>query len=124
MLFSVLFCHLNIIRYPWISRSITKKPHIAGKENNMRVIKSLQDHWLKIGLDQVTLTPYRVLLSYPNSTDPNFVELLDNDNTLRYKSPDKEKAFRSEENDTDIVQPFVAYSKSGDVYVSTKRSFI
>lgn len=90
----------------------------------MRVIKSLQDHWLKIGLDQVTLTPYRVLLSYPNSTDPNFVELLDNDNTLRYKSPDKEKAFRSEENDTDIVQPFVAYSKSGDVYVSTKHSFI
>ncbi|KAH3853004.1 hypothetical protein DPMN_095527 [Dreissena polymorpha] len=45
----------------------------------------LQKRWLEEGLDHVTMTPYCVLLSYPNMSVLNYVELLDGNRTV-YKS--------------------------------------
>ncbi|KAL3873961.1 hypothetical protein ACJMK2_037036 [Sinanodonta woodiana] len=96
-------------------RDLTNEPHLAGTPADKRQAEELRDFWLNAGLDHVTITPYKVLLSYPNSTEPNFVELLSDNHTL-YKSPLHEAIIRPEENKTDVVPPFNAYSAPGDEY--------
>lgn len=64
------------------------------------------------------MSSYNVLLSYPNASDPNKIYILDNNGRVVFESPVMEKAFLPEENDTDVVQPFNAYSAPGIVTVS------
>lgn len=97
---------------------LTEKPHLAGTEENYRLALNVKNDWERSGLDHVTLTPYKVLLSYPNMNDLNFVELLDANNVTMYKSALREPVLTPEENKTDIVPPFNAYSAPGDIYVS------
>ncbi|KAK3598384.1 hypothetical protein CHS0354_034558 [Potamilus streckersoni] len=104
----------NIAEY---LRNLTNEPHLAGTSADKRQAEELRDFWLHVGLDHVTITPYKVLLSYPNNTEPNFVQLLDNNQTILYNSPLNETIIRPEENKTDVVPPFNAYSAPGDEYV-------
>ena len=103
------------------SRDLTKRPHIAGHDQNKKLADDLAKHWKDVGLDHVTLTPYEVMLSYPNMSDLNYVQLLNENNTEEYKSPLREAVLRPDENDTDIVPPFNAYSGTGTVEVSTNE---
>lgn len=66
----------------------------------------------------MTLTPYRVMLSRPNMDNLSYVELLDGNGTRWYKSDLREPVLTPEENDTDVVPPFNAYSAPGDIEVS------
>jgi len=77
----------------------------------------IKDRWLESGLDHVTMTPYNVLLSYPNMSDLNYVELLDSSNNVMYKSNLTEPVLTPEEDKPGVVPPFNAYSAPGDVYV-------
>ena len=54
-------------------------------------------------------------------SDLNYVQLLNENNTEEYKSPLREAVLRPDENDTDIVPPFNAYSGTGTVEVSTNE---
>ena len=65
----------------------------------------------------MTLTPYEVLLSYPNMSDLNYVELLDENGAQVYKSPLTEPFLTPEENKTGVVPPFNAFSAPGDIKV-------
>ena len=103
------------------SRDLTNRPHIAGHDQNKKLAEDLAKHWKDVGLDHVTLTPYEVMLSYPNMSDLNYVQLLNENNTEEYKSPLREAVLRPDENDTDIVPPFNAYSGTGTVEVSTNE---
>ena len=103
------------------SRDLTIRPHIAGHDQNKKLAEDLAKHWKDVGLDHVTLTPYEVMLSYPNMSDLNYVQLLNENNTEEYKSPLREAVLRPDENDTDIVPPFNAYSGTGTVEVSTNE---
>ena len=51
-------------------------------------------------MDHVSLTPYNVLLSYPNMSDLNYVELLDENGSHVYKSELTEAILTPEENKT------------------------
>ncbi|KAH3853003.1 N-acetylated-alpha-linked acidic dipeptidase 2-like [Dreissena polymorpha] len=95
-------------------KMLTEKPHLAG-EQSTELGKVLQKRWLEDGLDHVTMTPYYVLLSYPNMSDLNYVELL-NGNTIMYKSNLTEPTLTPEEDKPGVVPPFNAYSAPGDVY--------
>lgn len=97
---------------------LTEKPHLAGTEESQELARILAEHWEEVGLDHVTLTPYEVLLSYPDPIDYNYVELLDDQNYTQYKSEEKEKILTPAENKTGVVPPFNAYSAPGDIYVS------
>lgn len=97
-------------------RMLTEKPHLAGTDENYLLASRLKDHWEKVGIDHVTLTPYKVLLSYPNMNDLNYVELIDENNATIYKSNLTEPVLTPEENKTDVVPPFNAYSAPGDIY--------
>lgn len=97
---------------------LTEKPHLAGTDENFNLAVKLKTFWEEVGIDHVTLTPYRVLLSYPDMNDLNYVELLNENNVTMYKSNLTEPILTSEENKTGVVPPFNAYSAPGDIYVS------
>jgi hypothetical protein len=97
---------------------LTENPHLAGTEENLNLARELKKHWEDVGVDHVTLTPYRVLLSYPNMSDLNYVELLNENNVTKYKSNLTEPVLTPEENKPGVVPPFNAYSAPGDIYVS------
>lgn len=97
-------------------KMLTEKPHLAGTEESHELARALKHHWESVGLDHVTLTPYYVMLSYPDKNDSNFVELLDEKNKTQYRSPEKEKILTPEENKTGVIPPFNAYSAPGDIY--------
>ena len=99
-------------------------PHIAGSERNHELSINLTDFWKRHGLDQVALTPYDVLLSYPNMSNLNYVALLDENGTEVYKSYLTEPVLTPEENKTGVVPPFLAYSAAGDVTVSKYMTIV
>lgn len=43
----------------------------------MRYAEQIRDEWQEFGLDSVEIVPYRVLLSYPNKTQPNYISIID-----------------------------------------------
>lgn len=94
---------------------LTDKPHLAGTEANHELARKLKAFWEENGIDHVTLAPYQVLLSYPNMSNLNFVEILDDKGRSVYKSNLTEPILTPEENKTDVVSPFNAYSPPGDV---------
>ena len=97
---------------------LSKKPHLAGSDRNLELARYLTRFWEDHGIDQVALTPYDVLLSFPNMSNLNFVELLGVDGKQEYKSDLTEPILTPEENQTGVVPPFSAYSAAGDVTVS------
>ncbi|XP_078671117.1 putative N-acetylated-alpha-linked acidic dipeptidase [Branchiostoma floridae x Branchiostoma belcheri] len=94
-------------------RTLTARPHIAGKEMDLGVARLIRDRWLEYGFDSARLVPYDVLLAYP-SRDPNRlsrVSLLESDGTVVAESQQQEAGV----NDPEAEPPFNAYSASGDV---------
>lgn len=96
---------------------LTEKPHLGGTEENHELGRKLKEFWEKNGFDHVTMTPYQVLLSYPNMSNLNFVELLDEKGNTVYKSNLTEPILTAEEDKPDVVPPFNAYSPPGDIKV-------
>ncbi|XP_033735883.1 N-acetylated-alpha-linked acidic dipeptidase 2-like [Pecten maximus] len=99
-------------------RDLSEFPHLAGTDADYRQAKELQDFWKQEGLDEAFLTPYDVLLSYPNVTDDdmmNRIELLNDTDGIVYQSPLREKILYPTENKSDVVPSFNAYSAPGDI---------
>ena len=59
------------------------------------------------------LTPYDVLLSYPKEDNPNKIELRDGSGNAIFTTQLAEKILRPEQNQSDVVPPFNAYSGRG-----------
>ncbi|XP_052768722.1 N-acetylated-alpha-linked acidic dipeptidase 2-like isoform X2 [Mya arenaria] len=97
-------------------RMLANLPHLAGQKENEDLGRKLKTMWEEAGLDHVTLTPYHVLLSYPDMNDLNYVELRNATNSTVYKSPLREPVLTPEENKTGVVPPFNAYSAPGDIW--------
>ncbi|KAL4238036.1 hypothetical protein ACF0H5_002747 [Mactra antiquata] len=96
-------------------KMLTEKPHLGGTEGNYELGRKLKTFWEDAGFDHVTLAPYKVLLSYPNMSNLNFVELLDENGATIYKSNLTEPILTPEEDKPDVVPPFNAYSPQGDI---------
>ncbi|WAR19806.1 GCP2-like protein [Mya arenaria] len=99
-------------------RMLANLPHLAGQKENEDLGRKLKTMWEEAGLDHVTLTPYHVLLSYPDMNDLNYVELRNATNSTVYKSPLREPVLTPEENKTGVVPPFNAYSAPGDIWAA------
>lgn len=98
---------------------LTEKPHLAGTAENDDLATEIKAFWESVGFDHVTLAPYEVLLSYPNMSNLNFVEILDANDSTVYKSNLTEPILTPEEDKPNVVPPFNAYSPPGDVQVHT-----
>lgn len=99
-------------------RDLSELPHLAGTEADFSQAKQLHDFWKQEGLDEVYVTPYDVLLSYPNVTDDemmNRIELINSTGGVVYQSPLREAILDPSENKSGVVPPFNAYSLPGDI---------
>lgn len=78
----------------------------------------IYNEWQRYGFDSVDVFNYSVLLSYPNSSNPNVLNLRQGNGQLVYESHiAKEPPLTPGEDDPDVVPPFNAYSGSGNVTV-------
>jgi len=98
-------------------RQFTVYPHLAGTPGEDRLAGEVYNTWVQQGLDYVTNDTYEVLLSYPNRSDPNYVYLLDSDGHQVYRTQKFEKILSADQNQSDVVPPFSAYSPPGHVKV-------
>ncbi len=64
----------------------------------------IHDFWTDLGLDEVRTSEYEVLLSYPDTNNPNVVTLIDRNNNEIYSSPLTEKVLTPEENKTGLLE--------------------
>ncbi|KAM8920874.1 putative N-acetylated-alpha-linked acidic dipeptidase [Pelodytes ibericus] len=91
----------------------SSKPHIAGSPQDEGVLASYIYETWQSGLDGAKIYNYTVLLSYPNSSDPNYVSIVSTDGAESDLSDKVEKILSPDQNDTTVVNPFNAYSPPG-----------
>jgi len=97
---------------------MTSFPHLAGTRGERELAEYIADTWRQQGLTSVRLVPYRVLLSYPDSTNPSRVVIYDvRDDTTVFTSQLSEEILHPDDNDTDVVPPYNVYTPSGIVTV-------
>lgn len=111
LLFYVMF-------WVFFKRGLSEFPHLAGTDADYKQAKELHDFWKNEGLDEAFITPYDVLLSYPNTTDPsvmNRIFVYDQNATIAWESALYEPILHPSENKSNVVPPFNAYSAPGDI---------
>jgi len=101
-------------------RELTRKPHIAGRDQDENVLVNLiEKRWKASGFNSVRIYSYDVLLSYPKQNDSNYIAIVDPITKAESEiSQRKEKIIDPEQNDPNVVDPFNAYAKAGDIEVS------
>uniref|UniRef100_A0A0B7B352 Aminopeptidase NAALADL1 n=1 Tax=Arion vulgaris TaxID=1028688 RepID=A0A0B7B352_9EUPU len=94
-------------------REFTAQPRLAGTEGGNELAKKIHSLWSASGLDDVHITSYNILLSFPNDSEPNKVQIVNKTSadvvfsSLAYEPPlppDKNKS---------SVMNFNAYSPAG-----------
>jgi hypothetical protein len=104
-------------------RRFTSYSHLAGTPGDERLADEISSIWTGQGL-HVVRRNYDVLLSYPNATDPSIVELWDTSSgTLLHRSAAMEDVLTPEQNASDMIPPYNAYSPSGDVTVRSSTMY-
>nr|XP_054759641.1 N-acetylated-alpha-linked acidic dipeptidase 2-like [Lytechinus pictus] len=94
-------------------RQLSSRPHLAGTPAEKENAEMLVNLWTEYGFDSVRLLSYDVLLAYPDPENPNKVMITDNGVPV-FTSALTEAVLRPEDNDTDAVPPFNAYSAQGE----------
>lgn len=101
------------------TRTLTASPHIAGSEESRMLAELIYKQWMGFNFDNVNLFNYSVLLSYPNSSQPNVLKLMQADSEVLYTAHiDQEPPLTPGENDSNVAPPFNAYAGSGTAKVS------
>lgn len=99
-------------------RDLSEFPHLAGTHADYKQAKEIHDFWKNEGLDEAFITPYDVLLSYPNTTDPNVMNRIfvynENDD-IEWESALYEPILHPSENKSNVVPPFNAFSAPGNI---------
>ncbi|XP_038074787.1 N-acetylated-alpha-linked acidic dipeptidase 2-like [Patiria miniata] len=96
-------------------RKLTSTPHLAGTPADKSNADYVRDEWIKYGLEPVRQNAYNVLLSYPSKEDPNYVSVLNSDNTQFFQSQAEEPPLDVGTLSNDTVRPFNAYAANGTV---------
>lgn len=97
-------------------RHLTLRPHLGGTEGEKRTAEWVADTWRLQGMDEVHLTPYEVLLSYPDALKPNKMRLLDGAGQELWVSDAKQKPlYAPEEADPELPFTFNGYGAAGNV---------
>ena len=97
---------------------------MGGTPGEDMLANELMETWRSQGLDHVTSVTYDVLLSYPNTSDPNMIYLVDESGGVQHATQREEAIVRDDQNHTDVIPPFNAYSPPGDVEVGCLISLI
>ncbi|CAK8684045.1 unnamed protein product [Clavelina lepadiformis] len=96
-------------------QKLTKKPHLAGSNQDEDVLVDFIKQTWENYLDKVEVFPYNILLSFPNSSDLNYVGIRYPNGSIMNKSNSIEKPLTENEKNQDVIPTFNAYSPAGDV---------
>ncbi|XP_063958834.1 putative N-acetylated-alpha-linked acidic dipeptidase isoform X1 [Lytechinus pictus] len=94
-------------------KELSRRPHLAGTPVEKENAEMLVNLWTEYGFDSVRLLSYDVLLAYPDPDNPNKVMITDNGVPV-FTSALNEAVLRPEDNNTNAVPPFNAYSAQGE----------
>lgn len=94
---------------------LAAEPHVAGTAREEYVLVNyIKDKFTEYGLDFVKTASYEVLLSYPNVSAPNVVQVMNiSSGEVYFDAATQEDAIPGM--NTDIGPAFLAYSPPGDV---------
>ena len=96
-------------------------PHIAGSDRNNELADNLVTQWNSYGFDSVNMYNYTVLLTFPNKSSLNVLNIVssnDFSHVLFKANTTKEKPLVDGEDNPNVVSPYNAYSGIGTVNVS------
>ncbi|ESN94716.1 hypothetical protein HELRODRAFT_185132 [Helobdella robusta] len=96
-------------------KKLTSRPHLSGTPGIHDTVEYIHNFWKQIHLDKTKLISYEVLLSHPSPDNPNSVSVLGQDDSPLFQSQPAEPILRPEDNSSEIVPPFNAYSAAGSV---------
>ncbi|KAM4692820.1 aminopeptidase NAALADL1-like [Discoglossus pictus] len=96
-------------------RILSKKPHVATTAADEELVQLILSRWNNelTGLDTAKEMRYEVYLSFPDKDNPNNVKVVTPEGSSLFTSQIKESALHADQNDTDIVQPYVAFAPQG-----------
>ena len=98
------------------NRFLSSEPHLPGTDRDKQLAEFIRDQFIEYGLDRAYLVPYRVLLSYSNSTDPNKVYIIDSNNgKVLFESQHREVPLREESKPSDFVDAYNSFAPKDDV---------
>ena len=104
-----------------LHRYLTVYPHITGSDRNDELADNLMTQWNSYGFDNVNMYNYTVLLTFPNKSSLNVLNIVSSDNfddVLFKANTTKEKPLVDSEDNPNVVPPYNAYSGTGAVNVS------
>ena len=96
-------------------------PHIAGSDRNDELADDLMTQWNSYGFDSVNVYNYTVLLTFPNKSSLNVLNIVssnDFNHVLFEANTTLEKPLAPGEDNPNVVSPYNAYSGIGAVNVS------
>ncbi|XP_022097951.1 N-acetylated-alpha-linked acidic dipeptidase 2-like [Acanthaster planci] len=96
-------------------RKLTSTPHLAGTPADKINADYVKNEWISYGLEPVRQNAYNVLLCYPDKEKPNYVKILNSNNTEFFKSQSEEPPLDVGSISNDTVRPFNAYAANGTV---------
>ncbi|KAL8618688.1 hypothetical protein ACOMHN_048864 [Nucella lapillus] len=97
-------------------RRYSSQPRLAGTELGEELSGMIKDDWTANGIEEVHLATYHVLLSYPNTSHPNVIQIVNTtDDRVLFESHKFEIPLTPHENNSHVVPPFNGYSPAGDV---------
>ncbi|XP_070759761.1 aminopeptidase NAALADL1 [Enoplosus armatus] len=96
-------------------KELTKVPHMATTAGDEQTVQFMLKRWQdpETGLDQAWREEYMVFLSFPDPKNPNKVTVVTPSDTVLHTAREKEKSYTPDQNDTEVVQPYAAYSPAG-----------
>ena len=102
----------KIPRWP---RYFTKVPHIGGSPVQKEYGEYIRREWEEFGMDKVEMLRYDILLSFPE--EPGAVSIVNAQGVEEFRTAPQEEFLIPEENNSNVVPPFNAYSPNGTVRV-------
>lgn len=91
-------------------------PHLAGTAQDFEQADAIRVKFESFGLDRAFVVPYRVLLSYPNMTQPNRVYIMNDSGNAAFVTSGRQEPLYAPEEQSALVAPnFNAYSATGTV---------
>ncbi|XP_064617073.1 LOW QUALITY PROTEIN: N-acetylated-alpha-linked acidic dipeptidase 2-like [Liolophura sinensis] len=103
---------------------LTNKPRLTATDGEFEAVDYIVAQMSSHGLDSVKVKSYDVLMSYPNSSNPNKVQVLSG-GTVLFQSQPYEKGLSGEDN-SKIVPPYNSFAPAGQaqgkiIYVNYGR---
>lgn len=89
----------------------SSSPRIPGSRFDQDLVRKIEQYFTSHRLDKVEVKNYSVLLSFPDETNPNYVEIIQ-------KKGDTKRVVLSNRNNETKDAPFAAYSPVADITVS------